>query len=430
MTIGPIWKHNPGSGLHEGYAAAMFAPRRARAGVLASRTATPPVPAFVLGGSINALAVVRSLGRKGIPVRVVPDREFDVAIRSKYATELEARRGGPSDETLVARLVASAQATGTRPVLFVTTDRDLLLVARHRERFAEAFRFDLPERETVETAADKALFAEFADRHGLPVPGTEVLRSREDAVRAADLLRFPVVLKPNLSFAWPARGRKIVLAANATSLVAQWEALRGTCDCLIAQELIESPDSEHFAFCAYRSADHEELASITIRKLRVLPIHGGAATFLQTISDPALEAAGRKTLAALGYTGAASVCFKTDLPTGRHLIHEVNGRLPAWHGAFALAGIDLPHLIYRELLGERGLPATPATVGGKWVAVAGDIAACRDYRRSGELGLGRWLASLRGVGVWAELARDDPRGLLDLARRAALSARHTHRPGG
>ena len=119
------------------------------------------------------------------------------------------------------------------------------------------------------------------------------------------------------------------------------------------------------------------------------------------------------------------MCFKTNGASGRRLIYEINGRLPAGHGAFRLAGVDLPHLVYSDLLGVRHVPPPNGATDGKWVTLAGDFKAFGDYRRAGELSLADWIASYRGVKVCAELALDDPAGISALPHLAAQSVRST-----
>lgn len=379
--------------------------------------------AVVLGGGINAVAVVRSLGRRGIRAYVVPDGPDDLVMRSRHAHELRLERDGADEEALIDALLLSAQSFETQPVLFFTSDRYLRLVAQHRERLSKAFLFHVPSPEQVDTVTDKALFARFAEDHALPIPKTGVPANLAEAEALSHLFQFPVVLKPNLSFHWQTRNTKIVKVEDAASMVAQWEALKHTSWRLVVQEFIESDDSEHFSFCAYRSPDRGELASLTVQKLRVLPIHGGVGVFLRVVHDAEMEHVGRHALESLDYVGVASVCFKTEAASGRRLIHEINGRLPAWHDAFRISGVDLPFLMYSDLLGLHFTPAHNAAAEGKWVTLAGDIRAFVDYNRSGELSLRNWLTSYRGVKIWAELAVDDRPLIYDLIRRAAKAFR-------
>lgn len=379
----------------------------------------------MLGGTINALGVVQSLGRRNVPTYVVRGGACEIAPHSRYARELRLPSGQPGT-ALVDGLLSAAETAGTRPVLFLTSDAYLRVVSRYRDQLSDAFLFHLPTDEAVETVVDKALFASFAEQHGLPVPRTAIVRRLEEARALAEPLRFPVVVKPNISGVW-GHGAKIFRVADLASLAGRCAALAGSCESLVVQESLESPDSEHFSFYSYRTPDRGEIASVTLQKLRVLPIHAGAGVFARVVDDAELVRAGREALDALDYLGASSVCFKTDGASGRRLIYEINGRLPAGHAAFRLAGIDLPYLVYSDLLGVRRVPQPSGATGGKWVTLAGDFRAFADYRRAGELTLRDWIASYRGVKVCAELALDDPAGIAALPHMAAESVRSTLR---
>src|SRR4051812_42523803 len=55
-------------------------------GVLMDAAAAQPQGALVLGGDYRALGVVRSLGRRGVPVWVVRQGDDSLAVRSRYAS--------------------------------------------------------------------------------------------------------------------------------------------------------------------------------------------------------------------------------------------------------------------------------------------------------------------------------------------------------
>ena len=47
------------------------------------------VPAIILGGGINGLAIIHSLGRRQIPVHVFTSGSNDIAASSRYVSGLE-----------------------------------------------------------------------------------------------------------------------------------------------------------------------------------------------------------------------------------------------------------------------------------------------------------------------------------------------------
>jgi predicted ATP-grasp superfamily ATP-dependent carboligase len=83
-------------------------------------------PAFVLGGGVNALEVVRSLGRHRIPVALFSDDANDLARRSRYVTSFH--RVADNDQEMLPSLFEAGERSADRPVLFFTSD--LLLQER------------------------------------------------------------------------------------------------------------------------------------------------------------------------------------------------------------------------------------------------------------------------------------------------------------
>jgi predicted ATP-grasp superfamily ATP-dependent carboligase len=372
------------------------------------------VAAVVLGHGINALGVVRSLGRHGIPVFVADPAAQDIAYRSRYARHASIP-GYADPEAQVAALLDLADRLGDRPMLVPTSDRALRLLVRFRDRLRAGFRFRLADDTAIRTVLDKGEFSRFTREHDLPAPAGHVPRTLAETEALARTISYPVVLKPTLSFAWERHGRGVERARSPEELLRHWTARSG--DALLIQEMIEGGDDQHFSFCVYRDAAGRELAAILVNKIRVFPVGGGAGTFLRVVRDDAMEEIGRFVLDRLGFVGAASVCFKKDAKSGRPLMHEINGRLPQWHGVFQACGVDLPRLIYRDVMGETVAPSPMCPAGTSFVLFESDVLALGGYRRSRQWSLWRWLGSYRGLGGIAEFAWDDRKPFYFVMRR-------------
>jgi predicted ATP-grasp superfamily ATP-dependent carboligase len=377
------------------------------------------VSAVVLGRGINALGVVRSLGRNGVRVFVADPAPDNIAYRSRYAEHV-AIPDYVAPEAQVAALADLAGRQAEPPVLIPTSDRAIGLVARFRERLQGYFRFLLADESAIRTVLDKCEFAKFTREHDLPAPAGYVPETSAEARELAFTLRYPVVLKPALSFAWDARGRHVERAAGPEELLRHWNGRNG--DALLIQEMIEGADDQHFSFCVYRGADGRELAAILVNKIRVFPVGGGAGTFLRVVRDDTMERIGRLALDELGFVGAASVCFKRDATTGRPLIHEINGRLPQWHAVFQVSGVDLPYLMYRDQLGEPVAPRPVCAAGKGFALFENDVRAFRSYHHRKQWSLRRWLVSYRGTSV-AEFAWDDRAPFYFVMRRMLRALR-------
>ena len=64
--------------------------------------------------------------------------------------------------------------------------------------------------------------------------------------------------------------------------------------------------------------------------------------------------------------------------------------------------------MYLDLTGQR-VPAWNPVPGRKWLAENSDLVSSLTYRKNGELSVGKWLRSFRGVSEQAWFAADDLR---------------------
>jgi D-aspartate ligase len=150
--------------------------------------------AVVTGASYRALAVVRSLGRRGVPVRLVRSDEHVLATASRYAGPRHAWPEG-ADGARVDFLCALAERERLRGwVLIPTHDEEAALIARHHAALAECFRLTTPPWETLRAAYDKRVTHALASELGLAQPWTLMPRREDDLAEAEPYL--PVVVKP------------------------------------------------------------------------------------------------------------------------------------------------------------------------------------------------------------------------------------------
>ena len=157
-----------------------------------SPLAGPPTAALVLGSDYRALGVVRSLGRRGVAVRVLASGDDRLACFSRYTQETIE---WPGDEAAgLALLERLASAEGHVWALFPSADESAELVARHHRRLAPQLALTTPPWDVLRWAHDKRLTHELAVLAGVDYPLTLYPSSRQDLEQAQ--LRFPLILSP------------------------------------------------------------------------------------------------------------------------------------------------------------------------------------------------------------------------------------------
>jgi D-aspartate ligase len=387
----------------------MQVPPRARSRFRAGPSNSRPIACVI--GEIDLL---RAVALAGIPAAVVARRGYPSRYSRAAKPALEFIDPWKDADALVERLLEFGGAQHEPPVLFYDGDADLLLVSRHRARLGEAFRFVVADADLVESLVDKARFQALAERLELPVPPAQRLSIPADLEGAIDL-SFPVLVKPltRQSSTWePLAHAKAIHVESSAALGAVGARLAGTASEVLVQEVIPGPESSIESYHVYIDTGGEIAGEFTGRKLRTRPRRYGYSTAV-TITDSAeIKLLGREISARLGLRGVAKLDFKRAPDGGLHLL-EINPRFNLWHHPGALAGVNLPALVYADLT-EAERPASGRVRPGVcWCHPARDLQAAR----ADGIPTSRWLAWALTCEAKSGFAWDDPLPLL----RAALS---------
>jgi D-aspartate ligase len=267
-------------------------------------------------------------------------------------------------EKLLDALLRFGKAQDQQPVLFYEEDAQLLFVSRYREQLKQAFRFVIADAPLVEDLVDKARFAVLAQRHGLPVPATRQFHPA--AIEPGELdLAFPIVIKPwSRTERWnDAFGlRKALEAESLDALRALWPLLLDLDSNLLAQQLIPGPETQVESYHCYVDRRGSVAGEFSGRKIRTFPVAYGHTTALEITDAADVERQGRDIVERLGLTGVAKLDFKRDRSGKLHLF-EINPRFTLWHHAAAVAGVNIPALVYADLTGTPRPAAARAKAG-------------------------------------------------------------------
>jgi predicted ATP-grasp superfamily ATP-dependent carboligase len=363
------------------------------------------------------LDVGAPLRAEGIPVTVLCRPSAETRHSRYYERWLTDPR--PDEEALAQTLLQYARGLPGRAALYYQTDADLLFVSRQRQRLSEEFAFVIPEAELVEQITDKSAFHDLGERLSLPVPQTVVLELTGSSRDIADI-EFPVLVKPVLrERAWEvAFDEKAILVECADALDRLLEALRPEHSRILVQQFIPGPETQVESYHVYVDASGDVAAEFTGRKLRTFPSARGYSTAVTTSDIRDVAQVGREVVEKLQLRGVAKVDFKRD-PKGRLWLLEINPRFNLWHHAGAAAGVNIPAIVWADLMGLGRPPSVPARAGVVWCDVARDWSAAR----SSGVGTLAWLRWLATCEAWSSLNLSDPMPiaakLLSTARRHA-----------
>jgi D-aspartate ligase len=309
----------------------------------------------------------------------------------------------------VERLLEFGRAQPEPPVFFYDGDADLLLLSRNRTRLRDAFRFVVADHDLVEALVDKARFQDLAQQLELPVPRARRLSARDEPPGAADL-RFPVVVKPLTlqGESWrPLTDTKAIHVESSAEMQALWPRLAETVPEVLIQEAVPGPETSIESYHVYIDAGGEIAGEFTGRKLRTHPPRYGYSTAVEITRSEEVTALGREISRRLGLRGVAKIDLKRG-PDGRLYLLEINPRFNLWHHPGALAGVNIPALVYSDLVGIPRPATAPLRPGVRWCSLAHDLQAAR----SEGIPATRWLGWAIGCEAKSGFAWDDPLPLL------------------
>lgn len=328
--------------------------------------------AIVLGGNFVGLGVVRSLGRRGIPVWVIDrDRGLSIAQFSRYTSRFIECKEGLSE--LLLREAEKHDLNGW--VLFPVTDEYVESVARHYELLSSTYRLTTAPLAVTQFALDKRLTYRRGDELGISTPWTLMSDSLKD-FEPQDL-PYPVILKPAINHHFfPYTNIKALPATTPVELRGQYARMSSYIpgDEILIQEHIPGSGESQFSYCAACNSGRV-YASLVAQRRRQYPVEfGNASSFVETIDQPEVEAAGKKFFESIGFDGIGELEFKFDSRDGKYKLLDFNPRTWGWHGLGKAAGIDFVYLLWKQ---KSGLENTPIgrTRHAAWLREITDLVA-------------------------------------------------------
>ena len=357
--------------------------------------------------SFVGLQTARLLRSRGVPVVALTERPGAPLTRTRAVKAV--LDAGPGGVNTVQVLQGVAGYFRERPIVLPCSDSAVALVSSARTSLD--YHVALPPHDVIETLTDKYRFLTHVSGIGVPVSHFRLLRNRVDALAVGSELDFPVVMKPTRkNLIWEQRsGRKAVRVQGQAELLRVWDSVNPDFP-VLAQEWIAGGDDQLYSCNAYFGADGEPLATFVAKKIRQWPPQVGVTSLgRECRNDEVLETALR-VFQSVPYCGLAYLEMKWDQRTGRHLAIEANVGRPTGRSAIAeTGGVELIHTAYCDAV---GLPLPRSRVqrygDAGWVYLSRDIASAWQYHRNGELTLGEWRNSVRGIRTDAVFSWDDP----------------------
>jgi predicted ATP-grasp superfamily ATP-dependent carboligase len=287
-----------------------------------------------------SLAVIRSLGRKGIDVTGATDNSEDFPLFSRFCRKKILLRTSATniadrlDELL--NIVKNNKFDAFLPVM---SEGSLLRLAERKEDFEKYTKLVLPSSGQLSILNNKASVSKLLSELGLPRPMTYFVDSDQALNSIQENAVFPLVIKPFLGEG--AAGIKIV--TDPKDLVASYNDIIKKFGPAMIQEFIVG--TKHTAVFLLNKKS-EVRRFFVHRAIREFPITGGPTCFLKSVKYEPIYECGLKLLNKVNFTGLASMEFIVDEKDGNPKIIDVNPRFYGPLQCAISAGADFPYAIY------------------------------------------------------------------------------------
>lgn len=316
----------------------------------------------------KTLAVVRSLGKKGIQVTCGERTPLACALFSRFCHHRVVYPSPTLQREAFRNFLLKELRDGGYSCIFPMEEQTMLILAAERETFEAHTRLPFVTIDKIEKARDKFKILRLAAEIGIPVPRTEIPESLEALPKIEGMFSFPVVIKPRISSG--SRGLKIV--ERKEDFKDSYMRVHRDFPFPMVQEFI--PRGGAFGVSVLFGRNGEMLATFAHRRLREYPVTGGPSTLCESIEAPEMVDFSIRMLSALEWFGVAMVEFRLDRRDKKPKLMEVN---PRFWGSLPLAvhaGVDFPYLLFRLACGEKVEPVKEYRVGvrGRWLFF-GDI---------------------------------------------------------
>lgn len=310
------------------------------------------------GRSLAALAIVRSLGQKGIKIHCGEEFRHNITFFSRYVQK-RVIYPSPQKEPLkflnaILEMVRSEKYDMIMPV----RDETSLLLSRHKEVLSRYTELYLADYEVMNTFRDKGETVRAALKHNIPCPKT-YFPEETGIAEIKDNAPYPLLIRPRVS----SGSRGIRPVKNSDELDSAYIKVKDEYGEPIIQEQI--PKSGYCTACVLLDRDCRNIAAFTYERVKEYPLSGGPTVVgISCINEPIKEHALRL-LRGLKWTGVAEVEFIIDAD-GEPKLLEVNPRFWMPLNLAIYSGVDFPYLLYRLAMGEMVEPVTSYKTGMKY----------------------------------------------------------------
>ncbi|MFW5879635.1 MAG: hypothetical protein ACOCUV_02295 [bacterium] len=303
---------------------------------------------IIIGGHVQGLDIVRSLGNQNIP-SIVVDTDISLASKSKYCLA-SFRCPDYNSKAFLSFIINLAKKYDLKGwVLYPTNDFASYNISKNRNLLKDYFKFTVPPPDVFEVFYNKKTTINLAQKCGVPYPKSWFPESLDDLnvipVNSSLILRGIEGLNFYKTF-----GKKVFLINNRNDLLKISKLISSynydIKNIMVQERIPFNKNKRGFYFTSF-AVEGEIKVFFIWEKLREHPVRHGTSTWCKSIDKPFLFEQSKDFIRESGYTGVSEIEYLYDKYTKQYKIIEVNARTFLQTSLSRRSGVDYANLIYK-----------------------------------------------------------------------------------
>jgi D-aspartate ligase len=332
------------------------------------------IQAVVLSAHTMGLALIRSLGKNGIPIIVMSYQDIDMGHVSKYVKQvIHIHHPENECDQFIDKLISLGKNLG-RSILIPADDPTIATVSKNKHKLEEFYIVAAPSWEVTKKFIIKKYTYKIAEEEGIPMPATIFPEYVEEAKIYSKHVDYPCLVKPFESHKYfEMYRRKMTVVNNANELISQVEDALMHKIPVMLQEIIPGDETMGINYNCYR-AEGKIIQDFYAKKIRLSHKGFGVPVVVKSVGKiPDVANYTERLLKRINFCGFSCTEYKLDERDNKYKLMEINGR----HNRSALlaleTGVNFPCIEYNYLAYGKIRPPLLYNTGVYWIDEFRDI---------------------------------------------------------
>ncbi|MCH2171070.1 hypothetical protein MK489_09830 [Myxococcota bacterium] len=390
-----------------------------------------PTSVILLGGQENALSILRSLHRHGVPV-ILSAPEQSWALRSRYCHGRHPIPEGMDPQIFWEELLIGPNHPQLRGcVILACSDDAIEFMAMHRSELRSGgYILDDHVSNQQLQLLNRHITLELASLAGIPTPRHWAVERPEDIEAIESEIEFPAVVVPKqIPLFERIHGKKRLLIDDFSRLLSIGQHAHARGIELTVCENIPGPDDLASRYSTYIDRQGNALFRFTRRILKCSSAEYGKGVHFRAQWLPETAEIGEKFFRSINFTGLGTVDLKQDPRNGELKLIHCDARFTSDQELLIRSNLDSSWIIYNHLAAHRTIRPAPILNGARLWCGYEDFNAFRELRARNELDWAGWIRSIARPAGRPYFSFEDPHPALAKAFHTGIQKLRAGRQG-